>query len=99
MKTFQTIEEAAHFISSHANTGNEITLNDCLCFGMGVYAYTSECIAERLCSPSELKRVSNKYGNVREYANARENWCDVQARALYQAANRVAEIANKFFNA
>ena len=45
MKTFQTIEEAAHFISSHANTGNEITLNDCLCFGMGVYAYTSECIA------------------------------------------------------
>lgn len=56
-------------------------------------------IAERLCSPSELKRVSNKYGNVRGYANARENWCDVQARALYQAANRVAEIANKFFNA
>lgn len=45
MKTFQTIQEAANFISSHANTGNEITLNDCLCFGMGVYAYTSECIA------------------------------------------------------
>lgn len=42
MKTFQTIQEAARFISSHANTGNEITLNDCLCFGMGVYAYKSE---------------------------------------------------------
>lgn len=56
-------------------------------------------IAERLCSPSELKRVTNKFGNVREYANTRENWCDVQTRALYQAANRVAEIATKFFNA
>lgn len=42
MKTFQTIKEAANFISSHANTGKEITLNDCICFGMGVYAYTSE---------------------------------------------------------
>ncbi len=43
MKTFQTIKEAAHFISSHANNGNETTINDCLCFGMGVYAYKSEC--------------------------------------------------------
>lgn len=43
MKTFQTIKEAASFISSHANTGNEISLNDCVCFGMGVYAYKSEC--------------------------------------------------------
>lgn len=43
MKTFKTTQEAASFISSHANTGNEITLNDCLCFGMGVYAYKSEC--------------------------------------------------------
>ena len=45
MKTFQTIQEAANFISSNANTGNELTINDCLCFGMGVYAYTTECIA------------------------------------------------------
>lgn len=43
MKTFKTIEQAARFISSHANTGNEITLNYTLCFGMGVYAYKSEC--------------------------------------------------------
>lgn len=55
-------------------------------------------IAERLCSPSELKRVTNKNG-LRDYPNSREYWLDVQARALYQAANRVAEIANKFFNA
>lgn len=45
MKTFRTIQEAANYINSNANTGNELTINDCLCFGMGVYAYTSECIA------------------------------------------------------
>ena len=55
-------------------------------------------IAERLCSPSGLKRVTNKNG-LRDYPNSREHWLDVQARALYQAANRVVEIANKYFNA
>lgn len=55
-------------------------------------------IAERVCSPSELKRVTNKNG-LRDYPNSREHWLDVQARALYQAANRVAEIANKYLNA
>lgn len=44
MKTFRTIQEAANFISCNANTGNEITLNDTLCFGMGVYAYKIECV-------------------------------------------------------
>lgn len=38
-------------------------------------------IAERLCNPSELKR--NGHGS--KNPNARENWLDVQARALYQA--------------
>ena len=55
MKTFQTIEQAARFISSHANTGKESTLNDCLCFGMGVYAYTRECIAAGLTVSSEKR--------------------------------------------
>lgn len=39
-------------------------------------------IAERLCTPSELKRTKN--GDRRP--NSREEWLDVQARALYQAA-------------
>ena len=38
-------------------------------------------IAERLCSPSELKRTRG--GEWRP--NRREEWLDVQARALYQA--------------
>ena len=44
-------------------------------------------IAERLCNPSELKRTRN--GERRP--NSREEWLDVQARALYQAANRVTK--------
>lgn len=42
-------------------------------------------IAERLCNPSELKKTRN--GERRP--NSREEWLDVQARALFQAANRV----------
>ena len=42
-------------------------------------------IAERLCSPSELKKATRKDGTIREKANARESWIYVQARALNQA--------------
>lgn len=42
-------------------------------------------IAKRLCSPSELKRVTRKDGALRDKAHSRENWLDVQARALFQA--------------
>lgn len=55
-------------------------------------------IAERVCSPSELKRVTNKNG-LRDMANAREHWLDVQARALYQAAMLVTLIYNNIVNA
>lgn len=42
-------------------------------------------IAKRLCCPSELKKTRN--GERRP--NSREEWLDVQTRALYQAANRI----------
>lgn len=45
-------------------------------------------IAERLCTPSELKKTRN--GERRP--NGREEWLDTQARALYQACNRVTRI-------
>lgn len=64
MKIFQTIEEAARFINSHANTGREQTINDCLCFGMGVYAYTSECIAAGI--PVNSNRAAFHYLNESE---------------------------------
>lgn len=53
-------------------------------WGGGSLIYDSD-IAERLCSPSELKKTRN--GERRP--NSREEWLDVQARALFQAANRV----------
>lgn len=42
-------------------------------------------IAERVCTPSELKR---KHGGAYE-PSSRETWLDVQARALYQACKRI----------
>ena len=45
-------------------------------------------IAARVCTLSELKR---KHGGTYE-PNSRETWLDVQARALYQACNRIRSI-------
>ena len=53
-------------------------------WGGGSLIYNSD-IAERLCCPSELKKTRN--GERRP--NSREEWLDTQARALFQAANRV----------
>ena len=46
-------------------------------------------IAERTCSPSELKKTRD--GERRP--NSREEWLDVQARALYQAARMICRLA------
>lgn len=48
-------------------------------------------IAERLCSPSEYKRC--REGERRP--NGREEWLDVQARALRQAANMIVRLARQ----
>ena len=48
-------------------------------------------IAERICSPSELKRCK---GGERQ-PNARETWLDCQARALAQAASLVRRAYRK----
>ena len=48
-----------------------------------------EEIAKILCSPSELKRATRKDGTIRQKANSRETWLDVQARALCQACNLI----------
>jgi hypothetical protein len=52
------------------------------------YAYDRD-IAETLCSPSELKKTRN--GARRP--NANEEWLDVQARALFQASNKILRLA------
>ena len=54
----------------------------------GCYLIYDSDIAEALCTPSELKRNKNGENNP----NNHETWLDVQARALYQAANRISRI-------
>lgn len=64
-----------------ASDWNQYSWGDCsLCY--------NGQIAERVCTPSELKRAHN--GERRP--NSREDWLDVQARALYQAFNRLRKI-------
>lgn len=48
-------------------------------------------IAERLCTPSELKRTRGGMRNP----NSFETWLDVQARALHQAARIIMEELRK----
>ena len=55
-------------------------------YSYGGYALIpNEQIAKTLCSPSELKKCKN--GMLRP--NKKEQWLDVQARALVQAENLI----------
>ena len=83
--------ELVESLDSAADLSNEELLRKALLNGAGDWQQYSEggCalvydadIAERLCSPSELKRVR---GGERQ-PNARENWLECQARALSQAS-------------
>lgn len=51
----------------------------------GCFLIYDSDIAERLCTPSELKRTDGGRLNP----NSRERWLDTQARALYQACQRI----------
>lgn len=50
-------------------------------------------IANRLCNPTELKRTRG--GELRP--NCREQWLDTQARALYQAFDRLCVAAQNAY--
>ena len=57
-------------------------------YSRGGKALVYDCqIAERLCTPSELKRT---YGGMLT-PNRTESWLDVQTRALYQAYMAIVE--------
>lgn len=57
----------------------------------GSWLITNEQIAQRLCSPAELKKVAGG----RRQPNKRETWIDVQARALFQAAQIVKKLGSQ----
>ena len=82
--------ELVEGMNDSADLANEVMLQKELLNGAQSWAQYSEggCaliydadIAERLCSPSELKRCK---GGERQ-PNARETWLECQARALWQA--------------
>lgn len=74
----QAPEEVREWLLNGARSWSEYS------WGGSALIYDGD-IAERLCCPSELKKTRN--GDRR--SNNREEWLDVQARALHQAANRV----------
>ena len=83
--------ELVESLDADSDLSNENLLRKALLNGAGDWQQYSEggCalvydtdIAERVCSPSELKRVCNG----ERQPNARENWIECQARALWQAA-------------
>lgn len=61
----------------------------------GTYLIYNGDIAETLSSPSELKKTKN--GQLDP--NSREDWIDVQTRALYQAENLIKNITDKMQSA
>ena len=56
-------------------------------YGGSALIYDYE-IAERVCSPSELKKTKDG----ERQPNNIETWLDVQARALFQASNRICKL-------
>ena len=86
--------ELVESLYSSADLSNETLLEKAMLNGADDWQQYSEggCaliydadIAERLCSTSELKRCRGGERNP----NARENWIDCQARALFQASRLV----------
>ena len=82
--------ELVESLDDSAALSNETLLSKALLNGADDWQQYSEggCaliydadIAERLCSPSELKRCRGGERNP----NSRENWIECQARALFQA--------------
>ena len=92
--------ELVEGLDASADLSNETLLRKALLNGADDWQQYSEggCalvydadIAERVCSPSELKRTRNG----ERQPNARETWLECQARALGQAASLVRRAYRK----
>ena len=88
----ELLEEFAENYADNEEVTKEKLLNgasDWNQYSWGGSSLIYDCdIAERVCTPSELKKTRN--GERRP--NSREEWLDVQARALFQACNRIMKI-------
>jgi hypothetical protein len=78
-----TVQECKQWLLNGAQDWNQ--------YSWGGSSLIYDCdIAARLCCPSELKKTRD--GERRP--NSREEWLDVQARALFQACSRVTRLFN-----
>ena len=87
LELLDVYEERAEYEGRDAEDRKEFRewlKNGAYSWGGSALIYNSD-IAERLCTPSELKKTRN--GERRP--NRDEEWLDTQARALFQAANRL----------
>ncbi len=101
---FDNIEQRENYLGLNSETNypagalESIMLNGAhswhdYSYGGCSYIYDTD-IAQELCTPSELKRTNNG----RKQPNKKETWLDVQARALYQAAYLIKDLAWKIDN-
>ena len=81
---FASLQELKAAILNGASDWNQYSEGGCSLI------YNTD-IAERLCSPSELKRTKNGMNDP----NSRENWVQVQARALFQAWELIKRVYNE----
>lgn len=96
---FDNIEQHENWLGLNSESNypaaalGEIMLNGASNWGEyswgGCSLIYNEDIAKQLCTPSELKKTDNGRRNP----NSREQWLDVQARALCQAAHLIKAIA------
>ena len=77
----ETVKECREWMLNGASDWSQYS------WGGSSLIYDSD-IAGRLCNPSELKKT--RHGERRP--NSREEWLDTQARALYQACERVSRL-------
>ena len=81
---FSNLQELKEAILNGASDWNQYSAG-----GLSLIYNTD--IAERLCTPSELKRTKNGANDP----NSRENWVQVQARALFQAWELIKRTYNE----
>ena len=81
---FSTLQELKEAILNGASDWMQYSEGGC------ALVYNQD-IAERLCTPSELKRTKNGTNNPK----SRENWIQCQARALFQALELIKRTYNE----
>lgn len=58
MKFFKTVTGCFNYIKRHSNTGKEKTINDCIMFGMGIYAWSDVVTFSKVSDQSNTSNAT-----------------------------------------